>query len=104
MGDENGNPTEQLFKKYQALAKGGVGGIITGFIGVSQQGKSSGYNMCMIDKTENVEAFKELTMRIHEMGIPIIAQLAHCGGQTKEEVTKMQLLHLLKFLTIKLMR
>lgn len=29
MGDENGNPTEQLFKKYQALAKGGVGGIIT---------------------------------------------------------------------------
>jgi 2,4-dienoyl-CoA reductase-like NADH-dependent reductase (Old Yellow Enzyme family) len=89
MSDENGNPTEQLFKKYQALAKGGVGGIITGFIGVSQQGKASSYNMCMIDKTENVEAFKELTSRIHEMGTPIIAQLAHCGGQTKEKVTKM---------------
>lgn len=51
--------------------------------------------MCMIDKTENVEAFKELTMRIHEMGIHIIAQLADCCGQTKEEVIKMQLLHLL---------
>ena len=41
MGDENGKPTDQLIKKYEALAKGEVGGIITGFIGVGQQGKAS---------------------------------------------------------------
>jgi 2,4-dienoyl-CoA reductase-like NADH-dependent reductase (Old Yellow Enzyme family) len=35
VSDENGKPNEQLLKKYETLAKGGVGGIITGFIGVA---------------------------------------------------------------------
>jgi len=80
VSDENGKPKEQLLKKYEALVKGGVGGIITGFIGVDQQGKASD-NMSMINKAENIETFKELTKRMHEMGTPIIAQLNHCGGQ-----------------------
>ncbi|AIF50214.1 NADH:flavin oxidoreductase [Pelosinus sp. UFO1] len=88
VSDESGKPTEQLLKKYEALAKGGVGGIITGFIGVGQQGKASD-NTPMIDKAENIEAFKELTKRMHEMGTPIIAQLNHCGGQSKEESSHM---------------
>lgn len=89
ISDENGKPKEQLFKKYEALAKGGVGGIITGFIGVEQQGKASD-NMAMINKTENIETFKKLTNRMHELNTPIIAQLNHCGGQSKEESTHMQ--------------
>lgn len=89
ISDENGKPKEQLFKKYEALAKGGVGGIITGFIGVEQQGKASD-NMAMINKTENIETFKKLTKRMHELNTPIIAQLNHCGGQSKEESTHMQ--------------
>lgn len=88
MSDENGKPKEQLLKKYEALAKGGVGGIITGFIGVEQQGKASD-NMAMINKTENIEAFKKLTKRMHELETPIIAQLNHCGGQSKEESAHM---------------
>jgi 2,4-dienoyl-CoA reductase-like NADH-dependent reductase (Old Yellow Enzyme family) len=88
VSDENGKPKEQLLKKYEALAKGGVGGIITGFIGVDQQGKASD-NMAMINKAENIETFKELTKRMHEMGTPIIAQLNHCGGQSKEESAHM---------------
>jgi 2,4-dienoyl-CoA reductase-like NADH-dependent reductase (Old Yellow Enzyme family) len=88
MSDKNGKPTEQCLNKYEALARGGVGGIITGFIGVSQQGKASD-NMAMIDKAENVETFKEITKRMHEMGTPIIAQLNHCGGQSKEESAHM---------------
>ncbi len=89
MGDVNGTPTEQLLKKYEALANGGVGGIITGFIGVSEQGRSYGYNMSMLNKAENVEAYKKITKRMHELGTPIIAQLNHCGGQTKEKSTHM---------------
>jgi 2,4-dienoyl-CoA reductase-like NADH-dependent reductase (Old Yellow Enzyme family) len=88
MSDKNGKPTEQYLKKYEALARGDVGGIITGFIGVSQQGKASD-NMAMIDKAENVETFKEITKRMHELGTPIIAQLNHCGGQAKEESAHM---------------
>jgi 2,4-dienoyl-CoA reductase-like NADH-dependent reductase (Old Yellow Enzyme family) len=89
MSDENGRPTEQLLKKYTALAKGGVGGIITGFIGVNQQGMSTGYYMSMINNAETVKAYKELNKKMHELGMPIIAQLNHCGGQTKEENTGM---------------
>ena len=88
MSDKNGKPTEQCLKKYEALASGSVGGIITGFIGVSQQGKASD-NMAMINKAENLETFKEITKRMHEMGTPIIAQLNHCGGQSKEDSTHM---------------
>ncbi len=88
MADENGKPTDRLIRRYEALAKGGVGGIITGFIGVSDQGKASD-NMTMINKSENIEEFKKITNRMHEMGTPIIAQLNHCGGQSKEESTHM---------------
>jgi 2,4-dienoyl-CoA reductase-like NADH-dependent reductase (Old Yellow Enzyme family) len=88
LGDENGKPVDQLIKKYEALAKGEVGGIITGFIGVGQQGKASD-NMVMINKSENIETLKKLTKRMHEMGTAIIAQLNHCGGQAKEESAHM---------------
>jgi 2,4-dienoyl-CoA reductase-like NADH-dependent reductase (Old Yellow Enzyme family) len=89
MSDENGKPTEQLSKKYIALAKGGVGGIITGFIGINQQGMSTGHFMSMINNTETVRVYKEITTKMHELGTPIIAQLNHCGGQTKKEATGM---------------
>lgn len=87
MSDKNGRPTEQLLKKYTALAKGGVGGIITGFIGINQQGMSTGHYMSMINNAETVKAYKELTEKMHELGTPIIAQINHCGGQTKKEAT-----------------
>ena len=39
--DDKGFPTEGLTKKYLAPAKGGVGGIITGFMGITAgQGSS----------------------------------------------------------------
>ena len=39
MADENGFPTEDLFKLYERLGKGGVGLIITGLTYVSRDGK-----------------------------------------------------------------
>ncbi|WP_320052759.1 NADH:flavin oxidoreductase [uncultured Acetobacteroides sp.] len=89
MSDKDGKPTEQLLKKYTALAKGGVGGIITGFIGVNQQGMSTGYYMSQINNAESAKGYKVITGKMHELGTPIIAQLNHCGGQTKEEATGM---------------
>lgn len=90
MADENGRPTEQLIKKYEALAKGEVGAIITGFVGVNQQGKISIGNMSMLDKDENIESFKVLTDRIHNLDTAIIAQVAHCGGQTNKKLAQME--------------
>lgn len=88
MSETNGKPTEQLEKKYIALAQGGVGGIITGFIGVNKQG-GSGSHMSLLNGDENIKAYQKITQKMHDLGTPIIAQLNHCGGQTKKEDTGM---------------
>lgn len=88
MSETNGKPTEQLERKYIALAQGGVGGIITGFIGVNKQG-GAGSHMPLLNGNENIEAYQKITQKMHDLGTPIIAQLNHCGGQTKKEDTGM---------------
>jgi len=91
MSETDGKPTEQLEKKYTALAQGGVGGIITGFIGVNEQGRS-GAHMSLLNSNENIKAYKKITQKMHELGTPIIAQINHCGGQSKEEDTGMSVI------------
>lgn len=88
MSETDGTPTELLEKKYTALARGGVGGIITGYIGVNEQGRS-GSHMSLLSSNENIKAYKKITQKMHELGTPIIAQINHCGGQSKEEDSKM---------------
>lgn len=87
MADESGKPTEALAKIYERYAKGGVGLIITGYMGISQQGKCPLYNMTMINSDELIPAWKELTDRVHTAGAPIFAQIAHSGRQTRKKVT-----------------
>lgn len=90
MADETGKPLDSLIKTYVAYAKGGAGLIITGYIGITQQGKCPLYNMTMLDRDDNVPAFKKLTDEVHRAGAPIFAQIAHCGRQTRKKVTGMQ--------------
>ena len=87
MADERGAPTAALEKLYLRIAKGGAGAIITGYAGVQQDGKSSLLNMLMIDTDELIPAHRRLTDKVHEQGIPIILQIAHCGRQTRSAVT-----------------
>ncbi len=87
MADENGKPTEQLTKLYERYARNGVGLIITGYMGISQQGKCPLYNMTMINSDALIPAWKELTDRVHAAGAPIFAQIAHSGRQTRKKVT-----------------
>lgn len=88
MSETNGMPTDLLVKKYTALAQGGVGGIITGFIGINEQGRS-GSNMSLLNSKEHIEAYQKVTKKMHELGTPIIAQLNHSGGQAKKKETGM---------------
>jgi len=87
MADENGRPQESLIKAYERCAKGGCGLIITGYMGISQEGKCPLYNMTMINDDSLIPAWKELTDRVHAAGAPIVAQIAHAGRQTREKVT-----------------
>lgn len=87
MADENGRPNEKLIRTYEKYAKGGVGLIITGYMGISQQGKCPLYNMTMINSDELIPAWKEVCDRVHAAGAPIFAQIAHSGRQTRKKVT-----------------
>jgi 2,4-dienoyl-CoA reductase-like NADH-dependent reductase (Old Yellow Enzyme family) len=87
MADERGFPTPKLHKKYLQLAAGGVGAIITGYAGVSLEGKSPLHRMLMIDRDECIPAYRELVNAVHAEGTPIILQIAHCGRQTRSKVT-----------------
>lgn len=85
--DNQGRPTEALIKKYEQLANGGVGAIITGYAGVMPNGKSPALNMMMIDSADNLAAFAEMVRRVHARNTPIIIQIAHCGRQTRSKIT-----------------
>lgn len=87
MSDANGRPTEDLINKYDQLAKGGVGAIITGHVGIMQNGKSHLKGMAMIDTNDNIDAFKELVVRVHTYDTPIFSQISHCGRQTRSKAT-----------------
>ncbi len=87
MADERGLPNEKLKKLYIRLAKGEAGAIITGYVGIQADGKSPLYRMTMIDGDDCVKAWRDVTDAVHENGAPIIAQLAHCGRQTRSKIT-----------------
>lgn len=83
----DGAPIDALTKKYEQLATGGVGCIITGFTGVMPNGKGPFDYMTMIDTSNHLKEFKKLTDKIHSLETPIIMQLAHCGRQTRSKIT-----------------
>lgn len=80
-GGIQGQPLEGLAEVYVRLAKGGVGGIITGIAGVHPRGRVLG-NMIMADSDGLVEHYRSITEKVHEFGTPIIMQLVHAGRQT----------------------
>ena len=79
MADENGCPTDRLTSLYVRLAKGGIGGIITGFIAVSKDGASTDPGMCVFDDESKLPEFSKMVDSVHGAGAPIIAQIVHCG-------------------------
>ena len=87
LADEIGFPTKALVERYVRLAKGGIGGIVTGYAGVQPDGKSPLYRMLMIDSNELIPSYQALTQAVHAEGVPILLQIAHCGRQTRSTNT-----------------
>ena len=88
MADDEGFPTDSLFKLYERLAKGGVGLIITGYTYVSRDGKFK--SMLGIDSDEHIPKYRELVNQVHQNGAKIAMQINHCGRQTVKEMTGTQ--------------
>lgn len=76
----------RLAERYIRLAQGGAGAIITGYAGVSRDGRAWP-NMLMIDDDAYVAAYRQVTEAVKPYGAPLILQLAHGGGRTEPAVT-----------------
>ena len=88
MANDEGFPTDRLFKLYEGLVKGGVGLIITGYTYVSHDGKFKA--MLGIDTDEHISKYRELVNHVHQNGAKIAMQINHCGRQTTKEMTGTQ--------------
>jgi 2,4-dienoyl-CoA reductase-like NADH-dependent reductase (Old Yellow Enzyme family) len=86
MGDKSGKPIKECYDLYQKLAKGGVGGVITGYVGIKQNGKTV-FNLRMFDKDDYIDDYKDLNLKLKKDKIPIILQIAHGGSQTSSKIT-----------------
>ena len=84
MADTEGKVTDDLIKRYHALAKGDVGLIIPGFMYVHPLGRA--YSAPIgIHADDMIDGLKKLTGAVHEFETRIIFQLNHAGQQTSPE-------------------
>jgi len=86
MGDQYGKPLKELYDVYEKLAKGGAGAIITGYVGIKQNGRTL-FNQRMFDKDEYVKDYKAFNLRLKNYNIPVILQVGHGGSQTSSKIT-----------------
>ena len=78
--DELGYVTEDLIETYQKLGEGGIGLIISGYIGVHDKG-SGNYRMTRLSNGSYKSGQKRLIARIHNTSdAKVAAQIAHTGS------------------------
>jgi len=86
MAADDGSVTPRLIDTMTALAKGGVGLIISGHTYVSPEGKAGPWQLG-IYRDELVEGLRDLTTAVHDSGGVIVAQLAHAGNFAAKQLT-----------------
>ncbi|MCF8371383.1 MAG: NADH:flavin oxidoreductase [Bacteroidales bacterium] len=85
MCDANGFPGESYYALYDELSKNNIGGIITGFAFISEEGKAIQPGQAGIYSEDFIKPFKKVTAKVHENGSKIFMQLAHTGRQTRSK-------------------
>ena len=85
MAQESGEVSDALIRKYEKLAKGGVGLAITGLMNIHPSGRGYRYQMA-IHQDRMTAGLKKLVDTVHLAGGRIAFQLAHCGRQTTKDL------------------
>ncbi len=85
MAQKTGEVSDELIKRYEKLAKGGVGLIITGLMFVQSSGRGYKYQTG-IHHDSMMEGLTKLVDSVHLAGGKIAFQLAHCGRQTTKDI------------------
>lgn len=86
MATADGMPTEDLLRTYRNIAAGGAGAIITGYVGVSRNGRTFP-NMRMFDNDSSMDAYRSLNENLKQYHAPVILQIAHGGSRCMSRVT-----------------
>ncbi|MFC2020158.1 NADH:flavin oxidoreductase, partial [Chloroflexota bacterium] len=77
-GDDEGNPTDKMINFYVARAKGGVGFIVTGGVGISSEVSTEKSGLNAFDD-KFIPGLKKLVEAVHGYGARFAAQLVHPG-------------------------
>ena len=85
MAAEAGGMTDMLVKRYQTLAKGEVGLIVTGYMSVHPLGRAMRHQTG-IHSDEFIPGLEKLARGVHENGGRVLFQLVHAGRQTTSQV------------------
>jgi 2,4-dienoyl-CoA reductase-like NADH-dependent reductase (Old Yellow Enzyme family) len=78
MAAEDGSVTPKLTETLAALAKGGVGLIISSQAYVLPEGQAAPWQLG-IYKDELIEGLQEVSAAVHDFGCKIVMQIAHAG-------------------------
>ncbi len=91
--ESDGKMPEELYHTYDALAKGGVGGIITGFTSVADDDHYFA-GMARLSKDHLIIQHQKLTEICHSENCPVMAQIAlgeYAGGIEPDEMSEMDI-------------
>lgn len=81
MADDKGHMTDNLFKVYEDLAKGGVSMILTGYTFVIKEEQPNPGMMGIYDDSFTTE-YQQLTTMVHQHNSRVVSQIAYGGSQT----------------------
>ncbi len=85
MAKKTGEVSDELLRRYEKLANGGVGLSITGLMYVHVSGR--GYkNQTGIHDDSMIPGLKKLVDTVHQAAGKIAFQIAHCGRQTTKHM------------------
>lgn len=86
--DKDGMATERFIRYHEEKAKGGWGLIVVEDYAVDPCGR--GFWTPGLWKDEQIASHAELVRRVHAAGAKIVAQIYHCGRQTKSSIIGQQ--------------
>jgi 2,4-dienoyl-CoA reductase-like NADH-dependent reductase (Old Yellow Enzyme family) len=84
MADEAGRPEPPLVEMYEALARGGVGLIITGHAFVHRNGRRH-LKMTGVHDDALIPSLEALTRAVHDQGGKVVMQINHGGRRCAED-------------------
>lgn len=82
IGNHDGTVSDAQIKRYEALARGGVGLIFTGHACVSAGGRNDPCQNAMYSD-HFIESQRRLTDIVHQNGGKIVQQINHSGGKSQ---------------------